>query len=35
MSLRLAGLTPLLQVFDMNEAVRFYRDLLGFEIVNA
>lgn len=25
---------PLLQVFDMNEAVAFYRDRLGFEIVS-
>ena len=35
MALQLAGLTPLLQVFDMNEAVRFYRDVLGFEMVTA
>jgi uncharacterized glyoxalase superfamily protein PhnB len=35
MALQLTGLTPLLQVFDMNEAVRFYRDLLGFEMVSA
>ena len=27
------GVTPLLQVYDMNEAVAFYRDGLGFEIV--
>ncbi len=26
-------LTPLLQVFDMIEASRFYRDVLGFEVV--
>jgi glyoxylase I family protein len=25
------GLTPLLQVFDMNEALAFYMDALGFE----
>lgn len=27
------GLAPLLQVYDMPTAVRFYRDKLGFEIV--
>jgi len=26
------GLAPLLQVFDMRAAIRFYRDLLGFTI---
>jgi catechol 2,3-dioxygenase-like lactoylglutathione lyase family enzyme len=29
----LEGLVPLLQVFDMPTSVRFYRDILGFEIV--
>src|ERR1700733_5927568 len=28
------GVAPLLQVFDMPAAVHFYRDVLGFEIVN-
>lgn len=28
------GVTPLLQVFDMPAAIRFYRDVLGFTIVN-
>ncbi|HEY6986815.1 MAG TPA: VOC family protein [Bryobacteraceae bacterium] len=28
------GVAPLLQVYDMQTAVRFYRDLLGFELVN-
>jgi catechol 2,3-dioxygenase-like lactoylglutathione lyase family enzyme len=28
----LTGLCPLLQVFDMQESVRFYREHLGFEI---
>jgi catechol 2,3-dioxygenase-like lactoylglutathione lyase family enzyme len=28
------GVAPLLQVYDMPLSVRFYRDLLGFEIVN-
>lgn len=28
------GLAPLLQVYDMPTAVRFYRDKLGFDLVN-
>ena len=28
------GLLPLIQVYDMNEAVRFYRDVLGFGFVD-
>jgi glyoxylase I family protein len=28
------GLTPLLAVFDMKASVRFYRDVLGFELVS-
>lgn len=28
------GVAPLLQVYDMPTAVRFYRDVLGFELVN-
>lgn len=35
MSVKLDGLVPLLQVFDMPTSVRFYRDILGFEIVQA
>src|SRR5271155_436936 len=27
------GVCPLLQVFDMPAALRFYRDLLGFEVI--
>lgn len=27
------GVTPLVQVYDMPTAVRFYRDALGFEVV--
>jgi uncharacterized glyoxalase superfamily protein PhnB len=27
------GIAPLLQVFDMPAAVRFYRDVLGFELI--
>lgn len=34
MALNLEGLTPLLQVYDMPASLRFYRDLLGFEIVS-
>jgi uncharacterized glyoxalase superfamily protein PhnB len=29
------GMAPLLQVYDMPEAVAFYRDTLGFEVVAA
>lgn len=31
--MQLTGLVPLIQVFDMPRAVRFYRDMLGFEVV--
>jgi glyoxylase I family protein len=34
MPLHITGLVPLLQVFDMNESIRFYRDMLGFEMVS-
>jgi glyoxylase I family protein len=34
MALDLRGVTTLLQVYDMPTSVRFYRDLLGFEIVS-
>ena len=33
MPLDVRGLTPLLQVYDMPTAVRFYRDVPGFEVV--
>lgn len=33
MSIEVHGVCALLQVFDMPMSVRFYRDLLGFEIV--
>jgi uncharacterized glyoxalase superfamily protein PhnB len=33
MTLDIQGMAPLLQVFDMPTSVRFYRDLLDFEIV--
>jgi uncharacterized glyoxalase superfamily protein PhnB len=32
MAIQLNGLVPLLQVYDMNESIAFYRDLLDFEI---
>ena len=34
MPFELRGITTLLQVYDMPTSVRFYRDLLGFSIVN-
>lgn len=34
MAIEARGLTPLIQVYDMPASVRFYRDLLGFEIVS-
>ena len=33
MSIEVGGVCTLLQVFDMPTSVRFYRDVLGFEIV--
>ena len=34
MSIEVRGVCTLLQVFDMPTSVRFYRDVLGFEIVH-
>ena len=34
MAASLSGMSPLLQVSDMPTAVRFYRELLGFEVVS-
>lgn len=34
MAFEVRGLTPLLQVYDMPTSIRFYRDLLGFQIVS-
>jgi glyoxylase I family protein len=34
MGIAVNGVCTLLQVFDMPESVRFYRDMIGFEIVN-
>jgi uncharacterized glyoxalase superfamily protein PhnB len=33
MALVIRGMTPLLQVFDMETSMKFYCDVLGFEIV--
>jgi len=33
MAIEIDGLAPLLQVFDMPAAIRFYRDKLGFQVV--
>src|SRR6201988_682194 len=33
MRIEVRGVCTLLQVFDMRTAVRFYRDILGFEVV--
>jgi glyoxylase I family protein len=33
MAIDIRGMAPLLQVFDMPTSVRFYRDVLGFELV--
>ncbi len=35
MGIRIEGLCPLLEVFDMRRSLGFYRDLLGFEVVAA
>jgi glyoxylase I family protein len=32
--IKVEGLTPLIQVFDMPTSVRFYRDVLGFTVVH-
>jgi catechol 2,3-dioxygenase-like lactoylglutathione lyase family enzyme len=33
MTVNVRGLCPLLQVFDMPVSIKFYRDVLGFEVV--
>jgi glyoxylase I family protein len=33
MGIEIRGLAPLLQVFDMPTSIKFYRDVLGFEVV--
>ena len=32
MAIEMRGVCPLIQVFDMPTSVRFYRDVLGFEV---
>jgi glyoxylase I family protein len=34
MELNIGGLCPLLQVFDMPTSIKFYLDVLGFEVVS-
>lgn len=34
MAIEIRGLSPLLQVFDMPTSLHFYRDTIGFEVVN-
>lgn len=34
MAIRIDSLTPLVQVFNMPRSLRFYRDILGFEVVS-
>lgn len=34
MSIKIDGMTPLIQVFNMPRALGFYRDILGFEVVS-
>jgi len=34
MALDIRGLAPLLSVYDMPRSVRFYRDVVGFEVVS-
>jgi uncharacterized glyoxalase superfamily protein PhnB len=33
LAITIHGLAPLLQIFDMPASIRFYRDVLGFEVV--
>jgi glyoxylase I family protein len=35
MGIAARGVCPLLEVFDMPTSIRFYRDVLGFEVVGA
>ncbi|HTZ97748.1 MAG TPA: VOC family protein [Terriglobales bacterium] len=34
MAIDIRGLAPLLSVFDMRTSLRFYRDVLGFELIS-
>src|SRR5271169_2989814 len=33
MGIEIRGMAPLVQVFDMPTSIKFYRDVLGFEVV--
>ena len=33
MGIKVEGVAPLIQVFDMPRSIAFYRDVVGFEIV--
>jgi glyoxylase I family protein len=33
MAIEIRGMAPLLQVFDMPASIKFYRDVLGFDVV--
>lgn len=33
MTIKIQGLTPLIEVFDMPTSVAFYRDVIGFEVI--
>ena len=35
MAIKITGVTPLLQVYDMRRSVAFYREMLGFEVVQS
>ncbi|MDH3732892.1 MAG: VOC family protein [Gemmatimonadota bacterium] len=35
MALQLEGMCPLIQVFDMPTSIAFYRDVVGFEVVDS
>ena len=34
MGIEIRGMAPLLEVFDMPASIRFYRDLLGFQVIS-
>ncbi len=34
MAIKVRGLTPLLEVFDLPSSIAFYRDVLGFDLVS-
>lgn len=34
MSIEIQGMTPLIQVFNISRSLKFYRDILGFEVVS-